>query len=330
MQVTVEARDLRRMFADLRPIMRNALDGGLLGICVENNTLICTANSAIVYERRFPCEVSGPIYSTVVYRDISEFLPGEGTATITISEKSVDIRTDHFSTSFPPAYGEIRPYVRRCSDPKQVPSGTYLKLVQKFQELAPVSKSMKQDAPIYLCDGFAVCKYPTIWLEVPYSGFQSSISARDLRTIANFNPKHFAVGEEAVEFYNNAAILAVSKAPTGVQKRAEEVLVNPSTPFQLPAYGCLEQSANLARVAKGPCKLTCCADGWRVSYQSQQVELSFSVGSCDAPYYTLDTFVEYLPMLFKLLGENAGLLTVAQNAVMFEVPNQFRFIHSII
>ena len=331
MQVTVEAKDLRRMFTDLRPVLKQALDGGLLGINIEDGFLIFTAKAGIIYERRFPCSVTGPAYSTVLYKDISDFLPSSGPATIDIEEKAVSIRTEKFSTTFTAAYGEVRPYVRRCKDPKQVLVGTYLKLAQNFGELSPVARSLKTESSIILKPPFAICKYPTIWLEVPYGGFVTSISQQELRTIANFNPKHYALGEDAVEFQNGPAILAVPRSPIGEVKTCADILVDPSKAMPLPDFNPLEECASLARTAKGPCKLTCCSDGWRVFYKNQEVEMSFSVGQCSNPYYTLDTHVEYLTMLFRLLGTDVqGYFTKASNAVMFEVPGVFRLLHSIV
>lgn len=331
MQVTVESRDLRRMFADLRPVLRGSLDGGQLGINVEGGFLIFTAKAGIIYERRFPCNDPGPIYATVIYKDISDFLPGDGPATLDITDKSVGIRTARFSTTFASAYGEVKPYVRRCSDPKPVQAGTYLKLAQLFGELSPVSKSLKSESSVVLQPPCAVCKYPTVWLELPYAGFQTSISTKELRTIANFNPKHCAVGDDAVEFYNGSALLAIPRTPVAKAKTCDEILKNPGEPLQLYSTGCLEHCVSLARAAKGPCKLTCCSDGWYVAYKNQEVEMSFSVGQCSDPYYTLDTYVEYLPMLFRLLGEEiTGYFVKADNAVMFEVPGVFKLLHSII
>ncbi len=331
MQVTVEAKDLRRMFADLKPVLRNSMDGGLLGLAVENGFLIFTAKSGIVYERRFPCQQQGPMSVTVIYRDIADFLTGGGPAVLDISEKSVTIRTAQFSTTFPPAYGEVQPYQKRCQDPKQVTPGIYLKLAQTFGELSTVSRALKKESSILLSDGFAICKYPTIWLEVPYNGFTTTISTKELRTIANFNPKYCAVSDEAAEFYNGSALLAVPRSPLATVKNCGEILVNPSAPMPLPRYGCLEECTSLSRTVKGNCKLTACKDGWRVQYKSQDVEMAFSVGQCLHSYYTLDTYVEYLVMLFRLLGdEQEAYLVKADNAVMFEVPGRFRLVHSIL
>lgn len=331
MQVIVEARDLRRMFSDLRPVLKQSLDGGLLGINVENGFLIFTAKAGLIYERRFPCTVPGPAYATVLFKDIADFLPNQGPAAIDIEEKAVSIRTAQFSTTLASAYGEVRPYVRRCKDPKPVQTGTYLKLAQIFQELAPVSRSLKSESSIIFEPPFAICKYPTVWLEVPYSGFTTSISSKELRTIANFNPKHFALGEDAVEFHNGAAILAAPRTPVGQTTNCTDILKDPEPAKPLPTFGCLEECTSLSRAAKGPCKLTCYSDGWRVYYKNQEVELSFSVGQCSNPYYTLDTHVEYLTMIFRLLGEEVqGYFTKASNAVMFEVPGVFRLLHSII
>ncbi len=331
MQVTVELKDLRRMFIDLKPILKNSMDGGLLGITIENGSIVFTAKSGIIYERRFPCDQQGPMFATVVYRDISDFLTGDGLALLDVAEKAVSIRTAQFSTTFPSAYGEVRPYQRRCSDPKKVTPGLYLKLAQMFGELSVVSRAMKAESSVLLSDGFAVCKYPTIWLEVPYTGFSTSISTKELRTIANFSPRHCAVSSEAAEFYNGSALLAVPVTPIGTVKSCAEVLKDPAPPMKLPSYTALEECVSLARTVKGACKLTCCADGYRVGYKSQEVEMAFSVGPCNSPYYTLDTYVEYLAMLFRLIGEEQEVYFIkATNAVMFESPNRFRLVHSIL
>lgn len=330
MQAIIDAKELKRMFVDLRPILKNSMDGGLLGFNVEDNQLIVTCKNGIIYERKFACDVTGPIYSTVIYRDIADMLPTEGLAVISVSEKSVEMRTSEFSTSFVAAYGEIKPYVRRCRDQKQCRQETYAKLASAFRELSPVSKSLKSESSVILRPPFAICKYPTIWLEVPFEGFSTSIGVRELRTIANFNPKYYAASDEAIEFFNGSALLAVPISPVGDVLSTKDILQNPQPPRQLSGLAPLEKALSFARTVKGACKLTYYTDGYKVTYKNQEVEMAFSVGPCMDPIYTLDTYTEYLQMLFRLTQDKTAYLTVASNAIMIEVPGELRLIHSIV
>ena len=73
------------------------------------------------------------------------------------------------------------------------------------------------------------------------------------------------------------------------------------------------------------------SDGYIVSYKNNEVEMSVSAGPCTGScLYTLDTYTEYLMMIFHLIGESKAQLVVGDNAVMLEVPGKLRLLHSIV
>lgn len=331
MQVVLDAKPVKAMFANIKPILRNSMDGGIIGFSLDKNVLTVTCKNGIIFEQRFPCDAIGPLMVTVLYRDISELLPNQGTVTLDLSEKYVHLMSESFTTTFLAAYGEVRPYTRRIAEYKPCKASMYKTLASAFSELGAVAKSLKRESSVLLMPGRAICKYPTIWLEVAHNGLTTSMSVKDLRTIANFNPKSYGYTNEAVEFVNGNSLIVFPVVPVGECKTCKDVIVNPRDPKQLAILDTLETLQSFTRAVQGPCKLTFYSDGYSVQYKSQEVEMTIRMGNCSGEcYYTLDTYTEYLGMLFRLTSGRATHLYVGENAVMFEVPGELRLLHSII
>lgn len=329
MQVVLNARELRAMFSNLRPILRNSVDGGLLGFAIERHVLTVTCKNGVVFEQKFACEPEGPMYSTVIYRDIAELLPREGEVTLDVSEKQVHIKADQFSTIFTAAYGEVRPYTARIGQYKPCKGSTYQGLASAFAELNAVAKTLKREYSVLLVPPVAICKYPSVWLELAYEGISTSIGTRELRTIANFNPKFYGSTDEVVEFVNGSAMLAFPLNPVGECRTCSQVISNPSEPYPLQLISDLESVQSFARAVHGPCRLSFFPDGYSVQYKNQEVEMRLYIGDChEECYYTLDTYTEYLMMVFRLIKEKQASLVVGDNAVMLEVANELRLLHS--
>lgn len=331
MQVVVEARELKSMFTHIRPILRNAMDGGLMGFAVENHVLTVTCKNGIIFEQKFAVELDGPIYSTVIYRDVAELLPGSGQATVDISEKAVMLATPTFSTTFVAAYGEVRPYARRVIDYAPCKGADYKRIASAFAELSPVAKSLKRESSVILSPPHAICKYPTVWLEVAFKGLTTSIGTRELRTIANFNPKYYGVTESAVEFINGASMMAFPITPVGEVSTCKQIIVEPSAPMKLSSIPALQDVLSFARAVHGACRLSFFSDGYVIQYKNQEVEMQLHIGDCKGErYITLDTYTEYLGMMFKLIEDKEAYVIYGKNAIMLEVPNELRLLHSII
>ena len=331
MQVVLNAKEFKSMFSTLRPILRNAADGGLLGFSVSQHVLSVTCRNGVIFEQKFACEQDGPMFVTVLYRDISDLLPGTGEVYVDLSEKLVHIKADGFTTTLLSAYGQVSPYRKRVQNYKQCDAKDYLRLARAFQELNAVAKTLKRDAPVLLVPPRAICKYPTVWLEVAYRGISTSMGMKDLRTIANFEPKLYGVAEDAIEFLNGSALLAYPLNKVGECKTCKDILVNPSEPKTLHVLESVENIQAMTRVVRGPCKVSFYTDGYIVSYKNNEVEMSVSAGPCTGRcLYTLDTYTEYLMMIFHLIGESKAQLVVGDNAVMLEAPGKLRLLHSIV
>lgn len=330
MLAVVPAGEFRRVFSDLKPILRFQQDGAILGFSIEQHLLKVTCKTGIIYERQFACEPEGPLYVTVIYRDISEFLPGKGTVQLDISDTAVEVRATGFSTTFTKAYGEVLPYKPRCQDTRPLPKTLFPMLARVYGELSVVSKTLKTESSILLQPPAAICKYSTIWLEVPFEGFSTSIGLREVRTVANFEPESYGVAQGIVEFRKGPAVLAIPCNEVENVKLCEDVLVQPAKPLPLYSASVLPKVTQFSRAVSGACQLAFFSDGYKLTYKSNVFSLECVLGNCTEYYYTLDTYAEYLPMIFRLIDEAQAFLTVGRNAVMIEVPGSLRLLHSIV
>lgn len=330
MQVVVDAAKLKRMFRELKPILHRSDDGGLLGIFVDNNVLTITCKNGIIYERQFATDAQGSVAVTVIYRDLSELLPSSGLALLTLSDRAVMISTSEFSTTLQAAYGEVTPYKRRCSSFKNISSAKLVTLAQMFTVLSPVSRTLKTESSVLLTSEVAICKYPSVWLEIPFTDFSTSIGVRELRVIASFSPRSVGVADDAIEFLNDSALLAIPITPVGIVTTCNSIMRNPKPAIRFHSEDVSAQVASFSRSVSGSCKLTFCVGGTILSYKSQTVEMCYNLGDTSEPIYTLDTYTEYLQMIFRFIIGKDVELTVADNVVMLSVQNEFKLIFAII
>lgn len=330
MQVVVDAGKLKRMFRELKPILRKSDDGGILGMFVDNNIFTVTCKSGIIYERQFATDAHGSVAVTVLYRDLSDLLPTSGVAMITLSDKAVMVTTPEFSTTLQAAYGEVTPYKRRCTKFKNISATKLVDAAQMFASLSPVAKTLKMETPILLTSQVAIIKYPSVWLELPFTDFATSIGVRELRTVASFGPRSVGIADDAIEFLSDSALLAIPITPVGSVSTCRDILRNPQSPVGFFLGDFAVQVTSFARSVSGACKLTICKSGAILNYKSNTVEMHYCLGNVDEPIYTLDTFTEYLQMIFRYLSEQEAELTVADNVVMFSVHDKFKLLFATI
>lgn len=330
MLVVVDTRELKEMFNDIKPILKPIGEGALLGVSLSKQVLRFTARNGLVYTKSFYVEGDGPYNVTVLYQDISEMLPSSGVATLDLEPVFVGIKTQQLSTTLRLANGIVSEYNTDLTEFRPCDAALYKRISDNFALLSPVAKSLGQETSAIMAPPYAVLKYSTVWLQTPFEGFDSLLSLRDLKAIAAFNPSELAISETAIEFKRRSAFLAVPKSPTQKTTTVIDILKNPSKPINLFPSNPLADVQKFTRsVGAGACKLLFYADGYEVKVDNSRYQCQFAHGDCTKLLYTLPTYLEYLPMLFRIFPMKSAQLVIGTNAVAVS-EEKTTLLHSVV
>lgn len=316
MLVIVDAKSIRDLFRDIKPIYRSTHEGALMGWDLSNHQLTITCRNGATYQRRITVEQSGPYAITVLYRDLSELLPGSGTVQLDLQPLYIGIQAPSMQTTLTQAYGILSKYTPRGIDFRPCQSGYIQWLQAKLADMGPVAKTLKAEASLICYPPHAILKYSTMWLQADFGLFNSSMSLSDLKAVANFKPTEFAVTNEVIEFQRRDAILALPRTNVDSCKGVADVLKNPSEPRRLWGADLVAEMQKFQRaVGTGPCTLRFYTDGYQVEVDTPAFRCSKAFGNCTQHIYSLSTYTEYLTMLFRLFDMSDTYLTVGSNAI---------------
>ena len=330
MLVTVDAKELKEMFSDIKPILKSIQEGALVGVSLSDHILTFTVRNGLVYTKTFVVEATGPYSITVLYQDLSEMLPASSTAQLDLEPVFVGVKTKNLNTLLVRANGIISPYASELQGFQKCDTALYTRLANNFTLMSPVSKSLGVESSAILAPDYAILKYSTVWLQIPFNDFTSSISLRDLRSIAAFKPAEVAVSETAVEFKRRTALLAIPRTPLQSTTSVKDVIKDPERPIQLFRSNPLTDIQKFVRsVGSGACVLLFYTDGYEVQVENPRYNCSFRHGDCTQHIYSLHTYLEYLPMLFRIFPMQSAVLTKGSNAIAIS-EERTTLLHSIV
>ena len=304
MLIHVNAAEHRAVFRDIKPIFKGIQDAPLLGFTVEGHVLYITCQCGVVYEQQMASEESGPYSLTVLYQDLSELLPGHGTASLELTPLFVGVRTENMSATLQQANGMISRYKPRCKSYQKIPCDEVKRWARLFSETAPVAKSLQREASIIFKPPHAIMKYSTFWLQVDNTLLDTCMDLRELKAVADFGPTEFGTTEDAIEFRRGAAIMALARTTAGSCKFVEDMLGDHEKPVTMAGGAYLPKVQQFLRsVGPGPCSCYFYSSGMDLAVNRPKAQSSLKIGRCDNLITSLPTFLEYTQMVFKIFGD---------------------------
>lgn len=307
MLITVNAIDMKRIFTDIKPICKSVDIKPLMAFTVHDDMLTITVKSAVVYEYKLEVAERGPYNLTVLYQDLAELIPTRDTVEIDLEPTYVHVHTDAISVVLQQSYGVISEYKPRHGAPKPINAESLSSVINIFAETSPMSKTLGRTSPIVFTDECSIMKFSTFWLQAPAIGLTGVVSLEDMKAIEKFAPERVNCTKDALEFYRVPAVMAITSNEPAPVKSVEDMRSEGKEKGYVQGFYYLPKIQQLLRsVGPGTCRLGLYCDGIQITVARPSVQSSMKIGKCSGtPLMAFDTFLEYVQMFWRLLGNES-------------------------
>lgn len=321
MSFAVSANALRHTFEDISPLLKKVGDGALLAFTTEDNALVITAQSGLVYQSTLTARPDTRATVTVLYQDLSELIPATGEVQVQVSDGLVSFSTDTSYIVLQPAYGVVSKYHPITGRIPQTITDGYLQRIQKeLDTFKVVSRTLKREASIKCAPPILAQRYPTIWYERTFDMFNTVMSLQELTVLSRFGPTGIIIESNVLEFHKMGALLAIPRVECESLIPGNRILSNPQTalstmlPEKLPMLQKYQRAAGAV-----PVRAYFYSQGLKVQNLNPEFTMTLNIGNTGTtPYVSLNCPVEYLVMMFQVFPFLNMTITEGSNAVMFQ------------
>ena len=303
MLLTVNASDIKAAFVEMKPLFKSVDTCNALGFTVHDHVLYITCNAGVVYERQVVVDQVGPYTITVLYQDLSEIIPARGVLSINLEPLFVEISSDFMSSTLQQANGVVSRYKPRNKPFAPISPSYVQSLADLFGNTSPISKALKREAAVVFKPPYARMEYTTFWLECSNDQLDITMSLTQLKALAAFKPTEFSTSADAIEFRKGPALLAVPRNSPCESSCVQDLLQAPV------AHGVLQGSTYLTRIQQfwrsvgaGECRCYIYKDGIDLVVSRPKVQSHLKIGDCTELITSFSTFMEYIQMLFTIIG----------------------------
>jgi hypothetical protein len=298
MLATVDSRELKQAFHDIKPLLASAENDRVLTFTTVSNSLVIMASNGMMYEKIIPVRCPDYFTVTVRYEDLYELISGSGSCVIDLTEAAVSIDTGVASITLQAAFTSRTSYV-------PMKDGTVHKLGPDFKEsimvLSPVSALSKiflKEAS-YVFDGEHITvKYPTVWVRAKCNCRPTAMSKRDADVLARFSPTSCSARGGVLEFSRGNALFATSEVSLTEQESFDNLVSDLELQSYVTSASLLATLRKIAlSLGKGHVKLVIYKLGISLIVERPSARLSMSHGDTSTDYIdTVDVPLEYLIM----------------------------------
>lgn len=323
MVITVSGKDLKQAFSDIAPLIKKSEMSSSVAIGYEDDVLYITADAGMKYQCDIPVQlVIDPVSMslTVWFRDISDFIGARDTVNITISEITVGIETEGFSTSLLTSGAVISRFKPSEGTKKDIIFNTLQYAVQKMSSTTTLSKALQLTKPIIFAGDSAYIKYSTVWIKCISSGINSILSIDDAKTIINFKPKSVVIGT-TLEFHKDNAVLVVPNTVSTPEREFDSIVDSMETVTSFDTEGVFSVVQKLYRVIGNTnCKAYVFDSGLEIEIKTPTSSLSKKIKVNGDFRFSFEAPLEFILLCFNLLGEDVvtikrkdGLICLSSN-----------------
>lgn len=316
MLVTVNASDIKSLFADVKPICKSLDVRALMLFQVHNDVLTIEVKSAILYQKQIAVAERGPYTITVVHQDISELLPTRGSVQIELEPTYICIRADAMLVTLHQANSILSEYKSHDGRTESLEYDTLSSVISVLAETAPVAKTLKRAQPVIFGEDFSIIKFPTFWLQTCSVGITGILGLDDMVAVSKYAPSRFYCSDSVVEFYKGTSVMALANS------KVTQVKTIPDMCKGMVQLGAVEGGHYLPKIQQllrsvgaGSCTLLLYTDGVQISVSRYDVHTSVKVGACTKHLVSVDTFLEYAQMFWKIIGTEAIAVRKGENAI---------------
>lgn len=221
MLAAVRGADLKSCFIDMSTLLKKYDRAKVFGIHTERDSITFTCDTGTCYSRKIDLKPGKDFVSmdiTVLFADLSHFIPAKADITLDITEYYVGIITPKSNMTLHIGESIVPQYKERGGTIIDLDYKTLRSSLQVFSGTSDLQKAFSRDFAISYYGEHAVLRSPTMWIRTKSQGLNCVLSMDQLKSIVTFKPE-FVEESDRLEFKKGDAILSVPKMlPTDEDK----------------------------------------------------------------------------------------------------------------
>lgn len=310
MLATVRGAELKSCFIDMSSLLKKYDRAKVFGIEATKDKITFTVDTGISYTRSIDV-ISGSeminMSLTVLFADISHFLPARSEITLDITQFCVRVIAPGATMTLQIGESIVAPYVPRRGALVDLDYAAIRGAYKVFSGTADLQKAYGRDFAITMYGDYALMRSPTLWIRTKSQGLVSILSMEQLKSIVTFQPD-FVEESDRLEFHKGNAILSIPKlAPTEADKFNEHINGMKLTTL-LRMSGVVKELLEVKRAfGVGEAQIHLHKEGFHMSMSKGGITLEESYNvSGDSVFsfrYMLDIFI----MCLNILGEDVDI-----------------------
>ena len=304
MLIEVESSDLKKVFSDI-----SSLSCEVISFTTENNDLIITAGTSVVYETVIHIVQSLNYMDTVMnvqYLNMEELLGEKGNVKLEFTQFSIDMEYRTMSISLSASDSIVQRPDADTAEKVLIPDRDSLtSALSVFKGLGIFQKTLQMDRPLQLFGDYGVVQFPTVWVRVRSSGITNVITKEQAIIISAFEPEEYSIGETLSLYKGNARLML----PLSPVPEDDEFLQLVDTMTSLGAKttkGLLARTKRLSRTL-GVCDCSVYVGESTLHFAITKNTLHIVDKADDTIQYSFDTRLEYITAILGLIGSDNAL-----------------------
>lgn len=217
MLATVRGSDLKSCFIDMSTMLKKYDRAKVFGIHTDKTSITFTCDTGSCYTRTIDLTPGADFVSmdvTVLFADVSHFIPAKADITIDINQSYVEIVTPKSSIILKIGESIVAPYKERGGKVVDLDFAVLRNASKVFNGTTDLQKAFNRDFAVTFYGDKAVMQTPTLWIQTKSQGIKCVLSMDQLKSIVTFKPE-FVEESDRLEFKKGKAILSIPRmAPT--------------------------------------------------------------------------------------------------------------------
>lgn len=295
--VSVGTFVLRKALGDISPLFPSGTHTVPVLFQLRGNALLMACTTGCLYINTLSVSNTDneSWEATVVYKNLLDFLPKDGSVTITHAPFGLNFRGEGCSIDLPVGYSIITPPEIPNGDYADVTSNGYVSGLRYLIGMN-LGTLYAADKPINLYGDIAVLKYPNIQIQVrtPGLGLFATLAVEHVRLLMRFEPEEWYTNNvDMLVLKRKQAYLELPMEPISEENKFVELLAGMSDPITLDFEHYLDKLRSMQKTsARGRCKLVLRESGLTTSVSHENITISTTMG--DEESKVVSTL--YMPM----------------------------------
>lgn len=307
MLATVRGSDLKSCFIDMATMLKKYDRAKVFSIHTEKDTVTFTCDTGMCYTRTIDLTPGPDFVSmdvTVLFADISHFIPAKADITLEITGSYVGIVTPKSSMTLRIGESIVAPYKERGGTVIDLDYGVLRKASQVFSGTTDLQKAFNRDFAVTFYGEHAIMKTPTLWIRTKSQGLKCILSMDQLKSIVTFKPE-FVEESDRLEFKKGNAILSIPKMSPAENDKFETFTKDMKILSTLEMSGIIRELLEVKRsIGVGDAEIHIHPHGFYMTIDKNGVSLAESYHaegeSVKSFRYMIDIFI----MCLNILGED--------------------------